>query len=156
MIDWIMDNPFVVSANLHDGAVVANYPWDDSDGPDGQVCKIYQLLCVSIHPISYSLLRYADSVKQLFAQELWYTSQTLKPRFFLWMSGLPTLCDDISRNREINVYSMCHEKKVLLICKIDFLCNYFSFIISIIEKKWQSISYAATKTRHLKNFSVSE
>ena len=53
---------------------------------------------------------------------------------FLWMSGLPTLCDDISRNREINVYSMCHEKKVLLICKIDFLCNYFSFIISIIEK----------------------
>lgn len=30
LMDYIMDNPFVLSINFHDGAVVANFPWDDS------------------------------------------------------------------------------------------------------------------------------
>ena len=31
MMQWTLDNPFVISINFHDGAVVANYPWDDED-----------------------------------------------------------------------------------------------------------------------------
>lgn len=35
VIEWIHSEPFILSANLHNGALVANYPFDDN--PPGEV-----------------------------------------------------------------------------------------------------------------------
>lgn len=61
IIRWIKSIPFVLSANLHGGALVANYPFDSSMGnensnpqasytPDNEVfvllAKTYSMVCI--------------------------------------------------------------------------------------------------------------
>ncbi|XP_014480022.1 PREDICTED: carboxypeptidase D-like [Dinoponera quadriceps] len=59
VMDWIAKIPFVLSANLHGGALVANYPYDNgpefltntvNPSPDNDVFKMLALTYSSAHP----------------------------------------------------------------------------------------------------------
>nr|CAD7426106.1 unnamed protein product [Timema monikensis] len=60
LMTWIVSNPFVLSANLHGGAVVASYPYDDSASgldccaesptPDNDVFRHLASLYANAHP----------------------------------------------------------------------------------------------------------
>ena len=51
--------------------------------------------------------------------------QNVEKCFFLRMSGISYLCNDLSRIRKTIVYSMSHVNNALLLCKIENFCNYF-------------------------------
>lgn len=61
VMNWILNNPFVLSANLHGGAVVASYPYDnsinhhecceDSPTPDNHFFKYASLVYAQNHPV---------------------------------------------------------------------------------------------------------
>lgn len=63
MMLWIVNNPFVLSANLHGGSVVANYPFDDTakhpeccvEGktPDDELFKHIARVYSSNHPLMH-------------------------------------------------------------------------------------------------------
>ena len=40
VIDWVLKEPFVLSGSLFDGAVVANYPYDDSHSNERSGVKV--------------------------------------------------------------------------------------------------------------------
>ena len=59
VMKWISEIPFVLSANLHGGALVANYPYDDVPmgvrsqanlSPDNDVFKMISLVYSKAHP----------------------------------------------------------------------------------------------------------
>lgn len=58
IMKWITSNPFVLSANLHGGALVANYPYDDtkdgevhySKSPDDKLFRQLALTYSTAHP----------------------------------------------------------------------------------------------------------
>ncbi|XP_034236718.1 carboxypeptidase D-like [Thrips palmi] len=58
VMEWITGNPFVLSANLHNGALVANYPFDDTEdghtganrSPDDAVFKRLAHTYANAHP----------------------------------------------------------------------------------------------------------
>jgi len=59
-MDWIAKIPFVLSANLHGGALVANYPYDEepedlgstvaNPSPDNDVFRMLALIYSNAHP----------------------------------------------------------------------------------------------------------
>lgn len=71
MMAWILSEPFVLSANLHNGALVANFPFDDnaaqltqeSPSPDDAVFKH---LAHTYSNVRFSLLCYQLFLSQLF------------------------------------------------------------------------------------------
>ena len=93
VIDWIMDNQFVLSASLHGGAGVASYPFDDSQShqfqgfysaaPDDAVFKMVSQDYADRHPT----MKKADTCGVGFKDGItngayWYDLAGACPTFF--------------------------------------------------------------------------
>jgi len=62
-MNWILDNPFVLSISFHDGRVMINYPWDDSPDavegekaicPDDDIFSELAALYANNHPFMWT------------------------------------------------------------------------------------------------------
>ena len=68
VMNWIMENPFVLSMNFHDGASVVGYPYDDYYGQDSFLSHGKVSKCPD-HDLVYFLARvYASTNPQMKSQ----------------------------------------------------------------------------------------
>ena len=85
VIDWIHSYPFVLSANLHNGALVANYPYDNSvsgesvytRSPDDDIFRQLALSYSRAHPTMHLGLRACERYDEMFVDGItngaeWY------------------------------------------------------------------------------------
>ena len=80
---WLNDVPFVLSANLHGGSLVANYPYDDnpeltdrySVSPDDDIFRKLALTYSTNHPTMWKgRPRCRDSLEERFVGGRWKLS----------------------------------------------------------------------------------
>ena len=71
---WIMENPFVLSINFHDGAIVANYPWDDSDAPSGQPSLTGKIILSSFSAVLFIYSKKATKFCEISTVDLTVTT----------------------------------------------------------------------------------
>ena len=84
------------------------------------------LLCNDLTIFTFNWWLYFTCIYSIsFSQQYWLRNRD----FFRDVLWLPTVCQDISRNRKTIVYSMSYANKVLRLmqggCKIDLFWNFF-------------------------------
>ena len=86
VIDWIQSYPFVLSANLHNGALVANYPYDNSVSgasvstpcPDDDTFRQLALSYSLAHPVMHQGIQACPGYNEAFVDGItngaeWYS-----------------------------------------------------------------------------------
>lgn len=86
-MNWIISEPFVLSANLHGGSLVANYPFDDNErnqngveflSPDDRTFKYLSHVYANAHRTMHKGISCSQNSRERFMDGItngaaWYT-----------------------------------------------------------------------------------